>query len=249
MADISGKRAIPATPAAKSCLSKKKIAMQTKMISFAGVLTLCLFTAFSVSAQNWGTRIKGEGPKITKELSIDAFTGIGLSVNGKVVLTKGATQSVKVEGQANMIDNLELEVKEKSWNIEFRDRAGDYEPLVFHITLPDVHALSIAGSGSIISQNSFTGLDVLNLSIAGSGDIEFGGSATEVKISIAGSGDIKSEGLKAGSCKVSIAGSGNCFIDVSDALNVSIAGSGDVKYKGSPRIKTSIAGSGRVESM
>lgn len=219
------------------------------MTHFFVVLTLCLFTVFSVSAQNWGPKIKGEGPKVTQELNVDAFTGIGLSVSGKVVLTKGATQSVKVEGQANMIANLDLEVKEKSWSIEFKDRAGDYEPLVFYITLPDVHALSIAGSGSIVSQNSFTGLDVLNLSIAGSGDIEFGGSADEVKISIAGSGDIKSEGLKAGSCKVSIAGSGNCFIDVSNALNVSIAGSGDVRYKGNPKVKTSIAGSGRVESL
>ena len=209
---------------------KKKSAMQSRMTSFFGVLTLCLFTAVSLSAQKWGARIKGEGPKVTKELNVDAFTGIGLSVSGKVYLTKGSTQSVKVEGQANMIDNLDLEVKDNTWSIEFKDKADHYESLVFHITLPDLHALSIAGSGSIIGESAFNNLDKLSLSIAGSGDI-------------------KSSGLKADKCKVSIAGSGDCTIEVAEDLNVSIAGSGDVHYKGRPRIKTSIAGSGKVESL
>lgn len=228
---------------------KKKSAMQSRMTSFFGVLTLCLFTAVSLSAQKWGARIKGEGPKVTKELNVDAFTGIGLSVSGKVYLTKGSTQSVKVEGQANMIDNLDLEVKDNTWSIEFKDKADHYESLVFHITLPDLHALSIAGSGSIIGESAFNNLDKLSLSIAGSGDIMLEGSADEVKVSIAGSGDIKSSGLKADKCKVSIAGSGDCTIEVAEDLNVSIAGSGDVHYKGRPRIKTSIAGSGKVESL
>ena len=68
-------------------------------------------------------------------------------------------------------------------------------------------------------------------------------------MSIAGSGDVDLADFEVDDCEVSIAGSGDCEVNVSGSLQVSIAGSGDVKYKGDPdKVKSSIAGSGDVRS-
>ena len=193
--------------------------------------------------------ISGEGPVVTKTLNIDDFNAIGLAVVGEVYLSKGSTQKVTVKGQANIIDNLETEVDGKEWDIKFDRKARNYEKLIFHITVPDIEGLSIAGSGSIIGEDAFDGLDRLEMAIAGSGDIEFSGSARKLKVSIAGNGSVKGADLNIEDCTVEIAGNGDCVIGDTDELNVSIAGSGDVKYKGSPKVSTSIAGSGRVRRM
>lgn len=213
-------------------------------------LLLLAIVAFwnTSTAQKWGT-INGEGSVVTKTLKLDNFNEIGLAVVGEVYLSKGNTQKVTVKGQANIIDNLKTEVKDGEWDIEFDQKARNYEKLIFYITVPDIERLSIAGSGSIKGEDAFDNLDRLDLAIAGSGDIEFSGSARNVSVSIAGSGNVKVENLKTEDCKVDIAGNGDCSIEVTDELSVSIAGSGDVKYKGRPRLSTSIAGSGRVRQM
>lgn len=212
-----------------------------------GVLFLSVTLAFC--QKNWGPSINGEGPKVTETLTLDPFTSIGLAVSGTVYITKGSPQKVTVEGQKNIIDNLKREVKGGSWEIGMSKNARNYESLTINITVPDIEGLSIAGSGKIIGQSAFEGLDDVDMSIAGSGTIEFSGSAEKAKISIAGSGDIKAAGLKVTDCNVDIAGSGDCHVDVQGDLNVSIAGSGNVNYKGRPRVSSSIAGSGKVRTV
>ncbi len=215
------------------------------------ILVLGLGINSFLSAQSWNNRnkIKGEGPVVKKKLDIDEFNKIGLAFNAKVYLTKGNQQSVEIEAQQNIIDNIETEVKKGAWNIKFNQRVKDRKPIIINITIPDIRALSIAGSGDIIGKSAFENLEQLDLSIAGSGNIELTGSVQDMKVSIAGSGDIKAEKFKANNCEVSIAGSGDCYVHVDSDLKISIAGGGDVNYKGNPKIKSSIAGGGKVRSL
>ena len=157
--------------------------------------------------------------------------------------------SVEIEAQQNIIDNLDLEVENGSWNIKGKKRIKDYKAVVIHITMPTVKALSIGGAGKFIGKSDFKNLEELKVSIGGSGEVSLAGSATTTSISIAGSGKVDVRQLGTSSSKVSIAGSGDAFVDVKDKLTVSIAGSGSVFYNGKPSVKTSVAGSGKVESL
>lgn len=209
-------------------------------------------TSFAQS-WDWGSKktISGEGAVVTKNISLDDFQSIGLSIKAKVIVKKGSQQSISIEAQQNIIDQIQKEVKNGSWEITFGNnvRARDFKDVTINITIPTIKALSIAGAGDIVTADAFDGLDEVKLSIAGAGDIEFLGSANSAKVSIAGSGDVQAEKFTVKDCKVSIAGSGSCYVDVSGELKASIAGSGDVKYKGSPKVSISAAGSGRVTSM
>ncbi len=219
-----------------------------KALSFPIFLFAFLFVLTAQGQKYWGS-ITGEGPVVKEELSLDEFQSVGLGISGTIYLTPGKTQKVIVEGQKNLIDNLKQEVKNGSWNIAFDKNVQGKTDMKFYITLPTVKTLAIGGSGKIISKEAFNGLGALKLAIGGSGNIEFAGTADSVEISIGGSGSVKAGELKVQTSKVSIGGSGNCYIEVGERLDVSIGGSGSVHYKGRPRINSSIAGSGKLVTM
>ncbi len=213
------------------------------------LLLLMLFIATQSAFCQRKGKTRVSGPVETRDIQIDDFHSIGMSVGAKVYLSQGP-QKVSVKAQSDLIDLLEREVEKGAWKIEFTKRVTNYDgKMEIYITMPDVKSIAIAGSGDIIGKTPFDNLDKVSFSISGSGDIAFSGSANSVKISIAGSGDVSVEDLRTQSCSVSIAGSGDANVHATKELKVSIAGSGDVNYKGKPRVKSSIAGSGNLNSM
>ncbi len=242
----------------------KKLGKITLLLNVALLLTV------AAQAQNWGgwNGIEGKGPKVTKTLDLDNFTGFEMAVSGNVYIRQGSTQSVKIEAQQNIIDNLVTDVSDKNWKIKFDQNVRNYEGIKIWITIPTLTKAYVSGSGDIIGETKFTGLGNLMTGISGSGDIKLdveakdiegkisgsggvklNGSANALNISISGSGDFFADGLKTQTSTIKVSGSGNCTVDASDALTVHVSGSGDVKYKGRPKVSAKVSGSGDVESM
>lgn len=226
------------------------------------------FLAFT-SAQDWGWNgIKGEGAKVTKTLDVASFDGFTMAVSGNVYLKQGSKQSVTIEAQQNIIDNIVTEVADKQWKIKFDKNVRQHDGIKIYITIPTLTKAYVSGSGDIIGETKFTGLDNLTTGISGSGDIRLDveakdidgkisgsgnvkltGSANALSISISGSGDFYADGLKTQNGTITISGSGDCTVDAADALTVRVSGSGDVKYKGRPRLSAKVSGSGDVDPM
>lgn len=217
--------------------------------SFLLLLAVCWYnTAWTQDYSN-GPAISGQGEIVKKKLTVDNFHSIGLGIKATIYLTQGSQQSVEIEAQQNIIDNLELDVENGSWNIKGKRRIKEYKDVVIHITVPTVKSLAIGGSGKIVGKNEFKNLEELKVSIGGSGEVSLAGSASSTNISIAGSGKVDIREVGSSSSKVSIAGSGDAYVDAKEKLTVSIAGSGNVYYSGKPSVKTSVAGSGKVETL
>ena len=224
-----------------------------------------LFTS-NLTAQ-WNS-IRGEGAVVKKEISLDNFDGIGLAIPANVFLTQGSSQKVVIEAQANIIKNIETDVKNGTWKIHYDESVKRAEKVNIYITMADLKKISIAGSGDVSSKGAFKGMGDLAISVAGSGDVELMGDAKNVDVSIAGSGDVKMNGsarnidvsiagsgdvnlkaLSAQNAEISIAGSGNCKVNVNGSLDVSIVGSGDVYYSGDAKVQSTVRGSGNVNKM
>jgi len=232
-------------------------------------LLMGLFISSTACTQNWSTgpSITGEGPSVTKTLDIAKFDGLKLTIAADVYVKQGSTQSVKIEAQQNIIDNLKKEVNDGAWKIGFDKNVRKHESIKIWVTVPVVDELAVSGSGSIISEGKFSNLGELSLAISGSGDIKFdadskdltvaisgsgnmalAGSTGAATMAISGSGNIEAFDLSARSCNVKISGSGDSSVNVSESLEVAIAGSGDVYYKGKPSVRSKISGSGEVMS-
>ena len=206
---------------------------------------------------------RGSGPVVEEVLNISDFTGVKLKIAADVFITQGDVFEVVAEGEQNVIDELDLNVRNDIWDVEFDNCMKGYELKIF-ITMPDVNFLSVTGSGDItgetfINTNDITlritgsgelclGLiaDEIDAKITGSGDMEMEGETKQLDFRVTGSGDLGAFDLIAERADIEITGSGDANVNVIDFLKVKITGSGDVLYKGSPELDIDISGSGKV---
>jgi len=234
-----------------------------KQVIIFPTIAFFLFISITGSSQIYG--IKGEGDIVKQEIKLESLRGINLGISGDVVLTQGSPQKIVVEGQQNIIDNIEREVKGGLWNIRFDKNVRESKNVTVYITLQDLEEISLTGSGSVRSTNKFAGLDDLDISVVGSGEItlvyeanttdlnlsgsgsiDLAGTSDELSIAISGSGDVIAGDLKANDCEIQISGSGDARVNVNQTLSAQISGSGDVHYSGNASINSQISGSGEV---
>lgn len=223
-----------------------------------------------MNAQSWwGGGVDGKGPRVEKDLQLDDFNGIRLTISADVYLTPGRSQSVRVSAQQNIIDLLETEVDNGIWKIDTEENIDDHSKIKIYITVPEMDYVKLSGSGNIYTEGLFenngkavevgvsgsgdlqfrTNARSLSAAISGSGDIELKGSTDDISIRVSGSGDIDAIDLTARNCEVRISGSGNAKVHATQDLNVRVSGSGDVYYRGRPNVQSRISGSGDLESV
>lgn len=208
--------------------------------------------------------IEPEGNIVKQKLELSEISSFNIKGSADVFLKQGNEQSIEVEGYENHLEILNKEVNGKNWNIRFEQSVCDAD-LKVYLTLKDLEAVKIYGSGNVQSNDYFES-ENLELTIKGSGDIDLSVEAVHIKSDIYGSGNIKLSGnanehhmnskgsgdfncfdLNTKDCSVDLAGSGKAKVNVSDNLKIDVKGSGDVFYKGNAKVKSSMKGSGNIE--
>jgi len=244
--------------------------MNTSRRLFAACALACAAAAPLVHAADWGwsrgEQVRGNGNIQRQARELGRFSGVSLSMAGKVEVRSGAREGVTIETDANLLPLIETVVENGTLKIRAKDHMlPQTRTLKFVVTTRELERLSVSGSGDIdadvlrgkrmqieiggsgdIKVDKAEG-DTLNVDVGGSGDLEVeGGGVRSLSAAIAGSGDIDLAHLRSDEAKVSIAGSGDTKVWVRNALHASIAGSGDVEYYGDPSVRKSVAGSGGV---
>jgi Putative auto-transporter adhesin, head GIN domain len=184
--------------------------------------------------------------------SVGTFTKISFRVPGKLVLRQGSPQKVELEGDKETLSKIETEVKgdrlsignEERWNWGWNNN----ERIMVYITVRDITAVSVSGSGELITEGRVT-TTALDLNVSGSGSLQIDATVSgDMEANVSGSGRIE---VKASCQNLSsdISGSGkiNAAITASNQVDVDISGSGKMEASGSAKeIKTEISGSGKV---
>ena len=211
------------------------------------------------------------GATVERNYNVGAFDEIDLAGAYDATVRTGPAPSVHAKGGENLLDRLEVEVRNGKLVIRPKQRMGFHwgwghsGKVELTITVPQLKGATLAGSGGIsidkVQGDSFEGevagsgglsvgsLDVqtLKLSIAGSGDAKAGaGKAHSAQYEIAGSGGVDAGGVTAERLKVGIAGSGSVKARATGAAAVDIMGSGDVEVTGGAKCSVTKAGSGDV---
>ena len=243
----------------------------TPRIFLRSVLVLSVLCLAPLQAQawdwfGWGKRVSGSGIYQTETRNVSGYKGVKLSGSFNVTVIQNGSEGVTIHADDNLLPLIATEVERGNLLIKWAERNLNvsHKKITVTVNVKDIEELSIAGSGSIISdaikatrlKSAIAGSgdvniknltsDAIKVSIAGSGDFAAGGTTNEFEGSIAGSGDIKAGKLKAKNSKLSIAGSGDAVLWATDLIKLSIAGSGDVRYYGDAAITKSVAGSGSI---
>ncbi|WP_439881996.1 head GIN domain-containing protein [Pontibacter sp. MBLB2868] len=225
---------------------------------------LLLGGLFALGACNDTNCIKGEGDIETRTLTLDPFTRVEANGDFNVYIQQGPVQTVLVKGEPNILDMLETDISNSTWGIEYSGCVRRSKQVDVYITLPEVQAMYLNGSGRITSQNTLTTTE-LPVTLNGSGKIELDVSATKVITQVTGSGKVVLQGetdlhnvnisgsgraeafnLQAGNVTVNLSGSGVAEVSASETLAADITGSGMVYYLGDPTVTSHVSGSGKV---
>lgn len=205
---------------------------------------------------------------------VSVFSEISLRIPATVHLEQNSTQSIRIVAKQSTIDDIITEVNGSKLLIRFPGKSifqRDYRPgkIDIYISLPDIDALGVSGSGDILANQidariidlavSGSGnIEIDELSsakvkgaISGSGNITISGSnvANELAVVVSGSGNFKASNFEARQVSVTASGSGNCKVKSNGSIKARIAGSGSIYYKGNPTVDASVVGSGRVRKM
>jgi hypothetical protein len=188
--------------------------------------------------------VQGSGNLVSESREVSGFDEIAVLGSGDVIVDVDGTESLVVEAEDNILPLLRTEVRNSRLELGPRDPISPTEPITYTISAAALEGVLITGSGDIAASN--VDADSFVAEITGSGHIEPTGTAAELDLTITGSGEFEGTGLVAATGSVSISGSGNAAVNVTDALDVSISGSGNVAYIGNPTLDTSISGSGNI---
>jgi hypothetical protein len=205
---------------------------------------------------------------------LPTFSEISFGISGTLHLEQGAVQSVRVVAKSSDLNELVTEVKGRSLIVRFRNnnffwRSFNRGKVDIYVTVPDIHALSVSGSGKIIAGENIKS-PALDIAVSGSGNISLNnleskrvkaaisgsgnihvrdGRTDELFVSVSGSGNMRAQEFRANHVETKISGSGNCNIHAHNTLKARVTGSGSVSYKGSPQIESAVTGSGRLKKL
>ena len=196
----------------------------------------------------------------------DAFHALYVDMPGKLVLHAGTDLHAELRGHESIIPHLVTSVHGGTLHIEYSGSPSHAEDMEIHLTVPDLDALELHGSGDVESFDLLTG-DDLDLRVAGSGDLllrnvlyhsldaDMTGSGNAVVVGeadvltarVSGSGNLHVEDCPVKTATVFVTGSGNLYCYVLDLLQATVSGSGNVWYRGAPLLDLNITGSGEVK--
>ena len=209
--------------------------------------------AASAATSSCGQFHSDAGKTVSRNYQVGNFQEVVAAGPYDINVQTAANPSVSAQGPEKVLDHVKVEVEGDKLVIRSENRGifswswGSHERTVFNVTVPQLRAATLAGSGDL-SINNVSG-DSFEGTLAGSGDLSVGSvKVKSLKIGLAGAGDAKVGGGQADTAEYKTVGAGD--IDARNVttqqLKISIAGSGDIKGHATATADVSIMGSGDV---
>lgn len=224
-------------------------------------------------AASWGwggEQVQGNGVIKRQQRALRAFSGVSSDLAAKIEIRIGASESVTLETDENLLPLIDTVVEDGMLKIRTAKRNMNLNTRTMKIVVQAkaLDHISLGGSGSIDSdalrarkmQVDLGGSGTINLkgieadsmsiNVGGSGDVKTaGGTASKVSVSIGGSGDVKMGKVRSDNVSISIAGSGDATVWALKSLSLTVAGSGTANYYGDPHVTTTVLGSGTTRRL
>lgn len=233
----------------------------------AALALVALFGSLAGCNSIFGPRVNGSGTLKSESRPVSGFTEVVLSTVGTLTIEQTGTESLTIAGDDNIVPLITTVVQNSRLEIRHDPGTENFttnQPLTYHLTVKDLAALTVSGSGSAGSPALHTsrltltdsgsgnirldGLqaDVLTVTVSGSGTTRLSGETPAQTVRVSGSGSYQAADLAGTSANVTISGSGNATVRVSKTLMAVVSGSGSVTYLGNPTVTQQVSGSGRV---
>lgn len=233
---------------------------------------LFLFVLFyALQGSAYAVHVKGSGRIIKEARNLEVFDRISVTGTCDLHVSQDPQQSLSVETDDNIMKHVRTRVMKGELVIDLQPDNISIEPskkIVIRVQMAKLGGLNVIGVANVymkkikadrlvISLDGVGEIDCrelhardLDVTVGGAGTVTLAGDAAKQKIAINGTGGYKGGGLKGGSVKVDINGTGNAEVWAEEVLDVAINGVGDVSYYGNPRdVRKNINGVGGVKKL
>lgn len=246
-------------------MKKRKILIITILIASIFILSACQFLP-------WFSVVRGSGNLTTESRPVSSFNAVQLDGAGRLVITQGASESLEIRADDNLIGNLTSEVKGDTLVLGFQEQSWrrtvlPSQPVVYTLTITNLTRLTLNGAGDLeirslktetfdLAINGAGNIDIQDLStgklavnFAGAGSVSVSGMTVEQAVTLDGAGNYQAGNLQTMNTSIQINGLGSGTVWATETLQVGIAGGGTVSYYGSPNVSQQITGLGEVKNL
>jgi len=176
--------------------------------------------------------IKGNGVLKEQDRGKMDFNAINSRSSVDVIIADVKDAPIKVSGDENLIDAVEVYVKNGVLHAQLKDGFGGYSSkLGLKVTVPNngqIKEISSSGSSDIYTEGVVTA-DIINITCKGSSDFKGSIKAKECNFDFSGSSDFKGS-VEAETINIKCSGSSDCIINgKADNCKISTSGSSDFK--------------------
>ncbi|WP_036678271.1 head GIN domain-containing protein [Daejeonella oryzae] len=247
--------------------------MKTLTLSFALSAVLLATSVTSSSANTLLTIHNSKKILSTEERQVSGFNGISSSGSYDVKVKMGASESLKLEGDEDLLKDIEtvvengvLKIRNKKHNTGWNWKRNSGKVTVY-VTAKSLNSITLSGSGDIKVEgtvksekltNTLSGSGSISLTananeylgnISGSGKMMISGNAKHAIIKIGGSGNFEGRNFSTIDSDVKVSGSGNVSIKAEKTLDAMVSGSGNIRYSGNAQVSKIKNGSGNITKM
>jgi hypothetical protein len=209
----------------------------------------------------------------TQQKELSRFNRVDFRGIGRLILSQGEKQSVKVTASEAVISHVRTEVREGALIVSLRwwpgmlFRFSEMKTLEVQVVAEELAELKVSGAGIVESREGLQVKEMdINLSgageirlelhgqrigthLTGAGRVVLWGQTEEQDIRLTGAGSIQAERLVSRSAQIHSSGAGECRVHATESLDVRLRGAGTVRYLGNPQIQSRVTGAGRLTSM
>jgi len=175
------------------------------------------------------------GPMRPETRTVEPFHAVVLRVGGTAEVSVGKPQTVVVTSQESALPQVVTRVEKGVLFVE-RVKGSWFQPqptISVRVEVPALDSFTVTGAGDFTISNA-TG-PRLQLALSGAGQLRASGEVGALDARLDGAGNLELAALHAGNASVSVNGTGNIAVHVTDQLEATVNGVGTISYAGNPR--------------
>jgi hypothetical protein len=215
-------------------------------------------------------RERGSGHITSQNREVSGFTNVDVSGAIDVYIKQDSTTSVKVEGDDNLLQYIEV-YTDKSTLVIHTERGIRMRPsnkIKVYISNPSYKEFEISGASDITTENQITSSETLHVGLSGAsgGKMELNSPRISVQVTgasnltirgktkdfeVGGSGacEIKCFELLTENSSIELSGASSAEVYASVKLDGSVSGASSIKYKGNAATSISSSGASGVNKV
>lgn len=214
-----------------------------------------------------GIILSGAWAQVTQDRTPGDFTGIKTGGIFSVTVVPGTANTVKVQAEESVINDIETEVNDDVLSISSKGNLKTDKPITITVTVKELKSVNVSGAGKIKGEGEFNTDKIrieaagagaatlqlkaneVNVNGSGAGNIKLSGMANTLKVDLSGAANLKAYDLEVQNASVDASGASNAKVTAKQSVTADASGASNVSFKGNPAAKNiNKSGTGSVKN-